>query len=254
MLRFVKITGLITFFMFVLFVYSACKVLKNSDEQQVEVLQTNINGQGTELEIHFEKGKFHNHPTIAVWVEDMNENYVQTLYVTKSLATGTYRHGAKAPSEWKREVGEARRPATLPYYLHKRNIKAADNTYLPTPQKPIPDAYTGATPQNNFQLNTKTDKKINTQKFRILVEINQPWDWNEYWNATKYPDNLDYKTSCQPAVVYATTINIENKNTEYYLNPIGHSHYAGKDGNLYTDLRTITTALKIFEKISVRVK
>jgi polyphosphate kinase len=41
---------------------------------------------------------------------------------------------------------------------------------------------------------------------------------------------------------------------EYTLNPIGHGHYAGKDGLLYTDLSTFTTALKIAQSIKVVVK
>jgi len=41
---------------------------------------------------------------------------------------------------------------------------------------------------------------------------------------------------------------------EYYvLNPIGHSHYSGLDGPLYTDLTSITNALTIFSKIEVRL-
>jgi hypothetical protein len=46
---------------------------------------------------------------------------------------------------------------------------------------------------------------------------------------------------------------LDSELTEYYLNPIGHSHYSGKDGLLYTDLSTFTTALQIAEKIVVRV-
>jgi hypothetical protein len=35
---------------------------------------------------------------------------------------------------------------------------------------------------------------------------------------------------------------------------IGHSHYAGKDGNLYQDTSTLTTALQIAGKIVVKVE
>jgi polyphosphate kinase len=40
----------------------------------------------------------------------------------------------------------------------------------------------------------------------------------------------------------------------YTLNPIGHGHYAGKDGKLYTDLSTFTTALQIATEIKVVVR
>jgi hypothetical protein len=38
------------------------------------------------------------------------------------------------------------------------------------------------------------------------------------------------------------------------LNPVGHSHYSGKDGELYDDLNTLSTALKIADRITVTVQ
>ena len=38
------------------------------------------------------------------------------------------------------------------------------------------------------------------------MEINQNWDWNEYWTNDKYPDDENYKMSCQPALVYEAVI------------------------------------------------
>jgi hypothetical protein len=35
---------------------------------------------------------------------------------------------------------------------------------------------------------------------------------------------------------------------------IGHSHYSGKDGNLYTDVSTLTTALDIARSIVVKIE
>jgi len=54
-------------------------------------------------------------------------------------------------------------------------------------------------------------------------------------------------------LIYAAEINSENKGVEVPLKPIGHAHYAGKDGSLTTDLSTLTTALKIAKKITVKV-
>jgi hypothetical protein len=105
-----------------------------------EIVKTNIDGKGTGLSIEFTPGKSHNHPTMAVWIEDMNENFIQTLYVSKSVATGIFAHGEKDKHLWQSQPGAVRRPATLPYFLHKRNIMANDGTYLPTPENTIPDA------------------------------------------------------------------------------------------------------------------
>jgi hypothetical protein len=36
--------------------------------------------------------------------------------------------------------------------------------------------------------------------------------------------------------------------------PVGHSHYSGKTGEIFPDLSTLTTALRIADSIIVRVK
>ena len=118
---------------------------------------------------------------------------------------------------------------------------------------PVPDAYTGATPSGSFRLASKTDIPLKG-KVKIIFEINQPWDWNEYWTNTLYPEDAEYKTSCQPAVIYSALIDMDSPGTTIELKPVGHSHYSGKTGNLYADISTITTAMHIAENITVSVK
>lgn len=226
---------------------------KKGDKNQAEkteIIITNSNGLGADLSIEFTKGNAYNHPLMAIWVEDLSGKYIQSLFVAKSIATGIFNFGDASEGQWTK--GEIRRPAALPYWSHKRGIQAADGLYLPTPENPVPDAYSGATPKENFVLDTKLDEK-KSEVFNVLLEINQPWDWNEYWTNAKYPDDYEYKTSCQPAVVYSTTIDLKSKQTEYIMLAIGHSHYSGKDGKLYEDLSTLTTALEIAENIVVRI-
>ena len=40
------------------------------------------------------------------------------------------------------------------------------------------------------------------------------------------------------------------------MNPIGHSHYSGKDGQLYTNLTSFSTALELLDqqKLHSRIK
>jgi hypothetical protein len=85
------------------------------------------------------------------------------------------------------------------------------------------------------------------------MEINQPWDWNEYWTNTKYPEDENYKTSSQPSLVYRVTIDLNSGVKEYSMKPVGHGHYSGMDGSLTTDLSTLTTALEIAKSITVRI-
>jgi hypothetical protein len=231
-----------------LLIFSGCK--SNQTSQPVfEQLKTNEQATGSELEIRFLPGKFHNHPTFAIWVEDMEGNYIETLFVTKYLATGFYGYGALSQGKWDNKPGFAERPSTLPYWLHKRNN---GTQLLPSKENPVPDAITGATPKAAFVLSTKSTKPL-PPKFRLMLEINQPWDWNEFWHNELNPHNPHYNSSCQPALIYAVLVDAQ-KPGEYYLNPIGRSHFAGDDGEMYTDISTITTAKNIIHKAFISIK
>lgn len=227
------------------------KSSKSRKQDRVTLLTSNVDGTGGSLEIEMLKGKSHNHPSFAIWIEDTNGKYLQTLFVTRALGRGIYEHGDNSGGTWK--PGEVRRPAALPYWFHKRSIVNEFGSFEPTPKNRVPDAYTGATPAGGFRLNTRTDLAIKG-RVKVLLEINQPWDWNEYWNNSLYPDDSDYKTSCQPAIVYSAIVDMNSPGTKVELKPVGHSHYSGKNGELFTDLSTVTTALHIAEQISAVVK
>ena len=235
-----------------LVLFLSCKDQRIS-ELAIESFQTNKGENGLSLDIKFLKGKYHNHPTFSFWIEDIEGNYIETLYVTKYLGTGIYGHGSLSKGKWDSKPGPAQRPATLPYWLNKRRVEGKGNSYLPSPSSPVPDAITGATPKGDFILNATVKNRLPKQ-FRLLMEINQTWDWNEYWNNSKFPDDYDYASSCQPAIVYAVTIDQSIPDAEFFLNPIGHSHYSGATGDLFTDLTTLTTAKEIAYKVIAKVK
>lgn len=228
----------------------SCKSSKVSEQQEKEYLSTNPAGKGPEVIFDFQKGKEHNHPSFVLWAEDMNGQYIQTLFITESLGNGVFGHGDPSSGKWM--PGEIIRPAAIPYWAHKRGIEGEDGLFMPSKNNPIPDTYTGATPSGDFEVTTRFDESPPKQ-FRILFEINQTWDWNEYWTNNKYPDDDEYKTSCQPALVYSTDIDMNNLRETYEMRVIGHSHYSGKTGELFTDLSTITTALDIAKEINIRI-
>ncbi len=226
--------------------------LKRQQAKQPPILlETLSDNLGHKITIEFKRGKSINYPLMAFWIEDLEGNYIQTLYVALSIAQGYFRHGDASSGRW--QPGPLRRPAALPYWGHKRGIKAADGYYIPTQDNPMPDAVTGATPTSNFILSTKTENKDIT-KFNIMMEINQSWDWNNYWHNNKYPDDINYKTSSQPALVYRATIDINKLQPEYKMEVIGHSHWSGANGKLYEDLSTITSALNIVGEVKIRVE
>ncbi len=221
------------------------------DDDPPSFFQTNIRGSGLEIEIEFRKGNSHNFPLMAIWIEDTLGNYLQTLYVAASIAKGVFRHGDASSGRWM--PGEIRRPAALPYWGHQRGVQADDGLYLPAFDNPVPDAYTGATPTGSFILNTRTDNMLK-KPFYVFFEINQSWDWNSFWTNNKFPGDMAYRSSAQPALVYNTLIDPDFFQEEYIMDPVGRSHHSGSTGELFDDLHTLTTALNIAETIKVRIK
>jgi len=241
------------FFLIALAACSSSGEGKQSGKKEIsrpEKINSNIEGSGESVEVTFLKGKAHNHPSFAIWIEDTAGNYIQTLFVTRSVGKGTFVYGDKTGYSWK--PGDRRIPAALPYWSHKRGIWDEDGLYTPSSKHPVPDAYTGATPAGDFVLNSRSDRKL-PAIFRVLLEVNQTWDWNEYWTNDKFPDDPEYSTSCQPSLVYEAALDTGMPDKTVIMKPIGHGHYSGKDGSLNSDMSTLTTALRIAGQISVRL-
>ncbi len=238
-----------------LLVAAACSTAtmnkKEGTPEQKTIITSNQEGKGPLISLEFTKGKSFNYPLMAVWLEDAEGNYIQTLFVPVTIATGVFKYGKQDKNKW--ISAPKRAPQTLPYWSHKRGIKASDGLYMPEPENPVSDAYSGATPVKGFILNAKADKDL-PAVFRVMFEINQNWDWNEYWTNNKFPDDENYKMSCQPALVYEAKVDLSNLKESYIMKPIGHSHYSGKTGELFPDLNTLTTALNIADSIVVRIK
>ena len=210
-----------------------------------------LENSGSIITIRFQAGESHNHPLFAIWLADENGKYIQTLYVSESIGKGVLKRASRQSGKW--EMGEKQRPAALPYWAHQRGVANEYGTYNPTPRQPVADAYTGATPPSSFSMNVCTEKPL-SGKYKIMFELNQSWDWNEAWSNNLYPDDQEYKTSSQPAVVYLAEIDTNQPSPSYIMKPIGHSHYSGANGNLITDLSTLTTALQIAKSIEVSIK
>jgi hypothetical protein len=228
----------------------ACMSTRVREEPRKMDLTANPDGTGPIVTLEFKKGKAHNHPSFVLWAEDMEGHYLQTLFITRAVGTSIYDHGDPSSGHW--EPGEIRRPASLPYWAHKRGVQEADGLYIPSVEHPVADAYTGATPPGDFTLVTRFDSQPPRQ-FRVLFEINQTWDWNEYWTNNKYPEDEAYKTSSQPALVYSVEVDLDERKPAYTLEVIGRSHHAGRTGELFTDLNTLTTALEIVGNLTLRL-
>ena len=218
-----------------------------SEKNMIKPIVVELNNSKDFL-IELTPGESFNHPTFSIWLEDMNGKYIKTLFVTKSYASGIFGYKMLGDSVWVNESGKSIQPAALPYWTHKKGL-INNKSLIPSPENPFVDAYTGATPNGKFTL---SDKSIKKKTYRVLLEVNQTWDWNSYWTNNKFPESTAYKHSAQPSVVYSVTIN--SNDSVFYLNPIGHGSPTGEDGNLYTNLSTLSTALDIFSSIVITIK
>lgn len=224
---------------------------KNRGVKKDTTLVSNPSGQGLNLEITAIPGRGHNHPTFVIWLEKEDGTYIETLFATRYIGKGVFRFGTTERGRW--EAAPVQRKAAVPYWGHKRGVKNEQGNYLPSATSPLPDAITGPTPPAGFTLKTRSSQPL-SGKVKILMEVNQTWDWNPYWNNALYPDDADYHSSAQPAVVYEAEFDASNPPAgPIRLKPIGHSHYSGATGELFPNLQTLTTALQIFNEIYVKV-
>jgi hypothetical protein len=241
-------------FLLMAVIFASCGSYREKSGVQELAVQTefstNSDGLGQIITIDFSAGESFYYPMMAFWLEDMDNNYIQTLYVARSVATGVFRYGRQEGNKW---VESARRaPQTLPYWAHQRGVKASDGLFMPEPGNTVPDAYTGATPVTGFILTARTDRMLKGS-VRLLMEINQNWDWNRYWTNDRFPGDEYYARSAQPALVYEVVLDIESNGGPYSMKPIGHSHWSGSTGELFPDLSSITTALDITGFVNVSV-
>jgi len=229
---------------------SSPSATKLAQRQTFTDIVTNTAGTGQEIEVKFYGGPSLYYPLMAVWLEDDQGDFIQSLFVPRSVATGIFRFGSNAAGRWVEAAKRA--PQTLPYWSHKRGIMAEDGFYMPDPENPVADAYSGATPTTSFVLKSKADRPL-PSRFRVMFEVNQNWDWNEYWTNDKYPGDKNYLFNAQPAVVYESSVDLDSLRKRYVMKPVGHSHPTGATGELFTDISTLTTALQIADSVVVRI-
>jgi hypothetical protein len=221
-------------------------------------------GEEADITVDFLKGKHFWNPQIAIWIEDSTGNYIETLLVTTSTAKGLFYSGRSASNfkEAEKEKVEVNTPTrrvdALPYWSHKRNHKYGDGFYSPPPGEPLPDGITGATPKENFYFTTDEVGIDDLKSFRIMVEVNVAFDENEYYSEYDFLEDSLYHGGTgllgQPSLVYGTTVSRLDPGRYYVLTLLGHGHYSGATGELISNMKTVTTAKYVAERIVAGVK
>ncbi len=185
-------------------------------------------------------------PQIVVWMETLEGKYIDTLYITGKTSDSSYR--SKDP-----KVDIVRRPEALPYWSHKRGIKANDGLYTPEGKSSDLDGITAATPKMDYQVAMSAPQM---GRYKLMVEVNRTYDFNEFYSKTRFPDDAIYSgsgSSGQPSLIYESIMDSQETGQRLFT-LIGHGHHSGKDGSLYTDLHNVTTAKQILEFIVASVE
>jgi hypothetical protein len=220
-------------------------------------------GKEPELTVDFLKGKYFWNPQVAIWLEDSTGNYLETLLVTTSTARGLFYSGRSAKnfkqSDTAKEIESTptRRVDALPYWSHKRGHQYPDGFYSPPTDEPLPDGITGATPTENFYFKSAYSSLQELKSFKVLVEVNVAFDENEYYSEYDFLEDTLYHSGTgllgQPSIIYSATIRQTDPNHYYILAIAGHGHYSGGTGEIFEELKTITTAKHIVERIVIGV-
>jgi len=225
------------------------------------IVTTRAETTGTDITFTFEKGENFVHilklmnvipiklpPQIAVWIEDTDGNYIETLYVTEKGGTQGWRGQPGGPP-----AETIRRPESLPCWSHRRNVVYADGLFMPTLDNPLVDTVTAATPMGDFQLDTKVPEGHTI--FVVLVEVNSPGDYNEAYPEGVSPDSPGYSgASGQPSIIFAATIDLSSGPKTWELLPVGHGSPYGTDGGITPDLSDLTTAKDIISGMTATIE
>jgi hypothetical protein len=160
-------------------------------------------------------------PQVAVWLENTEGEYLDTIYVT---ARAENRNWRMAPKEGRLEA--------LPVWYHLKQGSA--------------DAVSSATTTaNTVTYGSGIAARLPAGTYVVMLETNRSYDWNH-----RYSKN-NAGVSGQPSLVYRAEITIGGDRTEARFTPIGTGSVDGTDGDIRPGLEDIDTALELFSSMTV---
>jgi hypothetical protein len=186
-------------------------------------------------------------PQIAVWTEDEDGRFLETLYVTSDEARAAYDEGDEKHTM-------SPRPAALPVWAHKLGVVHGAKP-LDDKHPPAPDAVSAASPTDNAYFVARAHVAPRA-RFAVLMEVNSSFDYNDFYRPDSFPNEPAYAEGgnpAQPSVVYRAWIEADGPRF-VVMTPIGHGHHAGADGQIDPDLSHHTTALAIVDRALVDVR
>ena len=181
----------------------------------------------------YTKSHYKKPPQFAIWIQEGTQGKPRTVWVTSKTGTG----------DWGKNVV---RTTSLPYWVSRWNLQTKSSSY-PTPENPVINALTGATPKVDFT--TEATVPANN-RWNYFIEVNVSGDYNDAFPISQKDGKRDRQGNGQPSIIYKGQITSSpgRKNTPEL---IGRTKQFENVKNIITDLEGITTAKKLFSKIEV---
>jgi hypothetical protein len=96
------------------------------------------------------------------------------------------------------------------------------------------------------------------KQFVVKIELNHSADWNDNYPQDAGEGDSNYSGghggSGQPAIVYASAIDLTSGAKQYTASIIGHSSPDGANGEIYSDTSSLTSALKMVKEITISIQ
>jgi hypothetical protein len=180
-------------------------------------------------------------PQHAVWIEKADGTFVTTLFATQRAVKNNWLFAPKGG-----------RPESLPVWYHASGKTAAENG-----NRTYTDVISSATPSQK-KTYSKTLQFAADTIYVVKVEVNNSFDYNEYWPKKAKKTDQNYSgVNGQPSVVYSGIITPQLKNNslaKIELRPAGTGSVNGSDGIIHDNLNSLTTALLIISKIQAELE
>jgi len=160
-------------------------------------------------------------PQVAVWLENEEGEYLDTVYVTARSEKGNWR---MAPKEG--------RPEALPVWTHLK-------------QGSVDAVSSATTTAESVTYGNGIAARLPAGTYVIKLETNRSYDWNGRYSK----ENAG--VSGQPSLIYQAEITIGAERAEVRFNPIGTGSMDGADGQIRPGLEGIDTALELFSSMTV---
>ena len=172
-------------------------------------------------------------PTFAIWLEEKESGFVQTIYVT----------GKAAEDSW---VLAEERPESIPVWY---GVRQREQTGYGLQV----DALSGATPAGDTAIiHWQVPERMHDKQVSIFIEANNSYDFNAFYSDQKGTAGYSGENG-QPSLIWRAQLDFAKSDDEEIIPEIiGHGSLRGENHNIYPDISQVTTALETFSYMGIR--